>query len=409
MQKAKLSVQLGPLHTFFGQVHNDYTCNTLDEVTHEIVMERVMGASGSGSKVIDNNTGRTALKTQVQGAGTASSTKSTGKKTDEVTVDDEVGQAIKQVRSGGATWVAAEYASGDKPHVILKGSGTGDVSELRDQLEEDNVCYVLVRKIEQIDATEAVKFVFIRWVGSKIPTMQRAKLSSHAGTITQYFSPHHTTLDSPDLSEVTDENVMAAIRKASGTYEHVLEKPRGAPKSSSSSQSAPRSGGGGGGGGGAAVKTHGVAPTVEAIINFEDEAGIKAAIKAVRADSDPTTWCLITYTAEKSKTLKLHATGTGNMDDLKGHLSDKIVAYGLYRTTDKVDDSVTVKFVWIDWRGVNIHRMQKAVLATHSGAVKELLQPYHVDINASTEEDLTDDHVLEKIRAAAGTAVHVRG
>jgi len=57
MQKAKLSVQLGPIKAFFGQVHQDYTPNTMDELTHEIVMERVMGASGSGSKVIDRDTG----------------------------------------------------------------------------------------------------------------------------------------------------------------------------------------------------------------------------------------------------------------------------------------------------------------------------------------------------------------
>jgi hypothetical protein len=304
--------------------------------------------------------------------------------------------------------VVATYESPDKSHVVLQDSGTGDVSEVRAQFDETKVCYALVRKIEQIDATEAVKFVYIRWVGSQVPTMQRAKLASHAGTVSQYFAPHHTTLDAPELSEVTDENVMTAIKKASGTFQHVLEGSRGgggggAGGGGHSAHSQPRLGGGGGG-----VKTHGgVVATVEAIVNFEDENAIRAAIKAVRADSDPTNWCLITYTAEKSKTLKLLATGTGNLDDLKSHLNDKMIAYGLYRTLDQVDESVTVKFVWIDWRGANIHRMQKAALGTHSGAVKELFQPYHVDIQASSDDEITDALIHEKLSNAAGTAVHV--
>jgi len=51
--------------------------------------------------------------------------------------------------------------------------------------------------------------------------------------------------------------------------------------------------------------------------------------------------------------------------------------------------------------------MQKAVLATHSGAVKELFHPYHVDIHASTEDEITEASIGDKIKNAAGTAVHV--
>jgi len=396
MQKAKLSVQLGSAKAFFGQTHHDYTCNTQDELTQEIVMERVMHASGSGSKVIDNTTGRTALKSQVQGAGTSSAGKSTGKKQDEITVDDAVGQALKQVRSGAATWVVATY-DGDRPHVILKSSGSGDVSEMRQELADDAVCYAVVRKIEQIDATEAVKFVYIRWVGTNVATMQRAKLPVHAGAMSKYFAPAHVTLDAPDIAEITDENLMTAIKKASGTFQHVREAPR--------SPSTPSYRGGGGGG----IKTHGgVQATVEAIVTFEDENGIRAAIKSVRVDSDPTNWVLITYTAEKSKVLKLLATGTGGLDELKSHLSDKIVAYGLYRATEQVDESVTTKFVFCDWRGNNVNRMQKAALGTHSGAVKEMFHPYHVDILASDDSEITEELIQEKIKHASGTAVHVR-
>lgn len=35
---------------------------------------------------------------------------------------------------------------------------------------------------------------------------------------------------------------------------------------------------------------------------------------------------------------------------------------------------------YINWVGENIHRMLKARLGTHSGAVKGLLAPYHAGI-----------------------------
>jgi len=81
--------------------------------------------------------------------------------------------------------------------------------------------------------------------------------------------------------------------------------------------------------------------------------------------------------------------------------------YGLYRTTEQIDDSVTVKFCHIDWRGENIHRMQRAKLATHSGAVRALFHPFHVDIQASQDDEITPEVIERKINGASGTAVHV--
>lgn len=50
-----------------------------------------------------------------------------------------------------------------------------------------------------------------------------------------------------------------------------------------------------------------------------------------------------------------------------------IVAYGLLRITEKFDNSDTVKFIYIRWVGESIHRMLRARLGTHSGAVKGML------------------------------------
>jgi len=247
--------------------------------------------------------------------------------------------------------------------------------------------------------------------------MQKAKLGPQAGDVYNLFAPCHTSIDNPDLHEITDENIMKEIMKASGTYQHVLSGPVSRPPPTSPHQS---------------QKTHqsppnpsavvhkpvaqkkppsdthgGVSKTVEKVVDFQDLDGIKQAIADVRYDGSDTDWVLITYDGPRSNTLKLAGMGSGGLDELKGCIKDNVVMYGLYRTTDQIDDSVTVKFCYIDWRGERIQTMQRAKLATHSGALRELFQPFHVDINATSDDEITEQVILKKIRAASGTAVHV--
>jgi len=142
---------------------------------------------------------------------------------------------------------------------------------------------------------------------------------------------------------------------------------------------------------------------VENVVDFQDLEGIKQAIADVRYDGSDTDWVLITYDGPRSNTLKIAGLGSGGLDELKSHLKDNVVLYGLYRTTDKIDDSITVKFCHIDWRGERIQTMQRAKLSTHSGAIKQLFHPYHVDIQASTDDEITEQVIQKKVKAASGS------
>jgi len=128
----------------------------------------------------------------------------------------------------------------------------------------------------------------------------------------------------------------------------------------------------------------------------------------VRYDGSDIDWVLITYDGPRSNTLKLEGLGSGGLQELQSHLKENVVMYGLLRTTEKVDDSLTVKFCHIDWRGERIHTMQRAKLATHSGAIREIFHPFHVDIYATTDDEITEEVIGKKVKAAAGTAVNVR-
>jgi hypothetical protein len=330
----------------------------------------------------------------------------------------EVIETIRDVKGDHSplSWVVVGYERPDSAYLVVVASGEGDdhnTADLAAHLRSDTVGYCLIRKTEQIDNSLTAKFIYIRWVGNDVPRMQKAKLGTHAGDIYNLFAPCHTSLDTPDLHEISDANIMKEIMKASGTYQHVLEghpvtrpppqthqpqqhtqqQPQNRPPPATKKPNpAP------------AASTGSVEkPTVE----FQDLDGIRQAIADVRYDGSDTDWVLITYDGPRSNTLKLEGTGSGGLSELKSHLSESVVCYGLLRTTEKIDESVTVKFAFIDWRGERIHTMQRAKLATHSGAIRALFNPFHVDISASTDDEITENVINKKIKSAAGTAVHV--
>jgi hypothetical protein len=143
-------------------------------------------------------------------------------------------------------------------------------------------------------------------------------------------------------------------------------------------------------------------------LRWLDLHNIKDAIADVRNDKTPTNWVLLSYAGENSNDVQLVGAGDGGLNELIPHLKPENVGYGLIRITERFDNSDTVKFVFIKWVGESIHRMLRARLGTHSGAVKEILAPYHVDIDATNLSEISEDIVTKTVSKASGTALHVR-
>jgi hypothetical protein len=298
------------------------------------------------------------------------------------------------------------------------------------------VAYGLVRKTEQIDNSVTVKFCYIRWVGTNIPRMQRAKLPLHSGNANKTFHPYHVDIKCERLDEISDDLIVNEISKASGQKLNVLSNADAqtrtntsyrtnaqAPPPTQHQQTQPTQN----------TQTQPTQNTQtqptqntqtrrtsvnrlsrtpstssEVPVNLKDEEAIRGNIQAVRRDDDPTDWCLVTYDAPKSNTLIPLAKGSNGLDEMLPHLKDDIVAYGLLRKSDQIDLSATVKFCFIDWRGSGINFMQRAKLGTHSGFVTELFRPYHVDIQTGDLSELSENSLMDKIRHAAGTKNYVK-
>jgi len=289
---------------------------------------------------------------------------------------------------------------GDSNVITLVGKGEGGVSELVDKLDNKSVGYALVKETEKIDDSLTIKFAYIAWIPDEIPRMLRARLGTHSGSIQDFLAPYHVDIHANNRSEVSEDIVRDTIKRAAGTANRVLS---GAP--SGASGSGHRSGVSFSG------KASGKAPAPPASsgnVTILDVAEVKAALQDVRKDGTDTDWALVGYDGPNSNNLILLGKGTGGIDALSEKLSSDIVGYGLVRTTEKIDASVTVKFIWIDWAGENINRMLRARLGTHSGTVKELFAPYHVDLHTSEKNEVTEEHIRKIIKKAAGTASYVR-
>jgi len=197
---------------------------------------------------------------------------------------------------------------------------------------------------------------------------------------------------------------MKTITSASGTRVHVLEgdknpsQPansvitgqRQAPKATSTNS----------------TKTPAVPKQQESTVKFTDREAILLDIKSVRDGTND--WCLVGYEGKKGNTLVSLGKGTGGVSELVENLADDFTAYGLVRKVDKIDESLTVKFAFIAWLGESTDRMHRARLGTHTGAVKDLFAPYHVDLNCNHKEELSDDIILRKIQENSGTRSKVK-
>ena len=419
----------------------DQQATQKSEVTPEVIKAKIMDFSGSGSRVL----GETGEKNLTKQAASSASTSSAPRgrivagagKSDQVSFADEeaVKKQMKEFRvQNGNDWMAFTYANLGSNEVSLLGTGSGGVAELATHLKDDNVVYALVRKIDKIDESETVKIAFIFWTGENVNRMLKARLGTHKGVVNSFFSPFHVDLNCTQLNEISDDIVMDLIRSASGSKVHVLDEARAAqiaaPKpaaqsaaaststaASSSSHSHLTPSGTAAIGGrtttSAAANRRSMnfgrsAPgsssdTIE--LNFEDEEAARAVLADVRSDATPTNWAILTYNApSKSKTLKVLGSGSGGFDEFLAALQDDLVCYGLVRLTEVVDQSATIKFVWVNWVGDNINRMQRALLATHKGFVSKLFSPYHVDHECNKKDEISEAIIMGKIKKAAGTA-----
>jgi len=110
---------------------------------------------------------------------------------------------------------------------------------------------------------------------------------------------------------------------------------------------------------------------------FADEAECAGAIADLRDNNSPTNWCLFTYSETIKNSITFVGKGNSGAEEMKQFLNESKIFYGLVRVTDKIDQSVTVKFVFIIWCGEKVPFVQKGKMTTHKGSITNLIGQFH--------------------------------
>ena len=85
-------------------------------------------------------------------------------------------------------------------------------------------------------------------------------------------------------------------------------------------------------------------------------------------------------------------------------LHDDGVFYGLVRTVEQIDQSTTVKFVFVSFIGEGVKPLRKARISTFKGTVTEAFEPFHAELlNATSKGEVTDEEITKLLASMFGT------
>ncbi|KAI9638564.1 uncharacterized protein MKK02DRAFT_22449 [Dioszegia hungarica] len=130
---------------------------------------------------------------------------------------------------------------------------------------------------------------------------------------------------------------------------------------------------------------------------------IAEAYEKVRDHKDETTWLILDYESDKSNTLTLTSTGTGDLADLASNFQPSRASYAYAKVKYNNDEhSFREKFILVIWIGDEVKVMRRAKVSVHLGDVKNVLRAYSIDVQASSANDLKEDDIVQRLRRAGG-------
>ncbi|GFZ46279.1 hypothetical protein JCM24511_04526 [Saitozyma sp. JCM 24511] len=130
---------------------------------------------------------------------------------------------------------------------------------------------------------------------------------------------------------------------------------------------------------------------------------IAEAYEKVRDNKEDITWLLLDYQSDKSDTLTLTATGTGDLSDLTSHLQPQRASFAYAKVKYNNDEhSFREKFILVIWIGEEVKVMRRAKVSVHAADVKNVLRAYSIEVSASSAHDLKQDDVVQRLRRAGG-------
>ncbi|KAF7562069.1 hypothetical protein G7046_g2066 [Stylonectria norvegica] len=110
-------------------------------------------------------------------------------------------------------WLLLNYVSPSTLH--FSAGGEGGVDELRNQLEDDQIQYALVRVL----AEGKVRDVFVAWTGPGVGIIEKGKKFSHTGDAQAFLKPYHAEVTVHNKKKFNEENLIDRSNPASTSHD----------------------------------------------------------------------------------------------------------------------------------------------------------------------------------------------
>jgi len=407
MRRALVSQHKAQVAQALQPVHVSVQASRLDEVSDDIILDKIGASSGTKSNVtakaafsaaaVDISRSTAAKEADYLPAAAKSS------RTMELADEGAIKQAFKDVRADSVDvdWALLGFVQdGAYKTLELKRTGTGGPAALAAALDASQPQYALFRTREQIDQTNAVRFSFLRVVPTSLPPAKKAHIGTLNGVIRDLFLPFAYDFDFSDASDFSPEAVQDKISGLSGTKNHSMTAAAAAGSKVAhplGAQSSPSNSGAG--------------PSVfvaqpSGSIQVDD--ALRDAIRALRSDADPTTW-LVAGRGPSADSLTLLASGSGDrpVDALKAHLPAGDVSFALLRVIDQIDRSSTVKFVYVRSQPESTPALRKSAVSTKLGLYNAVFHPFSSEFFIAQPDELTQEGVQDKVAAASGSKSNI--
>ncbi|GAA5824545.1 hypothetical protein JCM5353_007238 [Sporobolomyces roseus] len=131
----------------------------------------------------------------------------------------EIKQAYEDIRNDKTetNWLLLDYVSPKEDRLVLTATGSGGLTELKDNLKEENASFAYVRvKYANDSESTREKFIFIVWIGSGVKVMRKAKLSVHSADVKKVLNQFSIEVPANSREDLTEEPIVVRLRKAGG-------------------------------------------------------------------------------------------------------------------------------------------------------------------------------------------------
>eukprot|EP01039_Chlorochromonas_danica_P004594 gene4594-5036_t len=132
---------------------------------------------------------------------------------------------------------------------------------------------------------------------------------------------------------------------------------------------------------------------------------VNEAWQRLTSDNSEVSWITCGYNPSDKNNIQFKEQGAGGLPEFLSKLGDELV-WGAFKVVGVDDRGNTVsrrpKYIFVKYSPTTASVMARASMGRHKGAMKLAMTGAHIDIEIESKEELTEELIIQKLRAAGG-------